>query len=647
MDREVSVLFTARDATSQAFASIKKSLGSVGQAFENIERKFRSVGRGMRDIGAGLSLSVTAPLVLFGKSAIDAASEAMEMQSAFEQTFKGSSAAIRAWSEQTAPAINRSATELQSGALRFGQLFTQVTDTVKASGLSQEFALLAQDAASFFNTDVGTAVDKLRSGLSGEAEPLRDFGVFLSDAAVKAQALKMGLGGLKGELTEQEKVLVRAQVILQQMSAAQGDAARTSGSYENTVRGMSSAFEDLKRTIGVELLPMATQVVQAITGMIRWFSGLPEPIRRATVIFAALAAVIGPLVVTLGLMAMAIGAIGVPISAVVLGITALTAAAVAFWPEIQRAWEWVQKLAAAFVALHVQGIAILITKFQELRTSISTALSGVSDEVVRIFTGLAEAMVTIGGQIIEGLWQGIKAKWEFVKGEISGIAAGIKDRFTSFFDIHSPSRVMHEIGTNLMQGLGNGLAGSKAAVLQTAGDISADIKDNFSSMDQLGQSLQGTFGNFFQGIIKGGDEAKSAIKSLVSELGNMALQQGMQALGKAFPSFSNLLGGLFTPRAKGGSVTPGGGPYMTGEEGVEIFQPGRSGRIINHDDVKEIAGGKYAGRMRDAASSGGSYRGGDVIVQGDVSEKNMALIKRAIDDNNRKLAYARSNEWRT
>jgi hypothetical protein len=84
-------------------------------------------------------------------------------------------------------------------------------------------AMLAADASSFYNVPLDVALEKIRSGLSGEAEPLRAFGVFLSDAAMKAKAAQMGLAGLNGELTEGQKITVRAALIQEQLGTANGD----------------------------------------------------------------------------------------------------------------------------------------------------------------------------------------------------------------------------------------------------------------------------------------------------------------------------------------------------------------------------------------------------------------------------------------
>ncbi|MQA17739.1 MAG: hypothetical protein GEV09_27820, partial [Pseudonocardiaceae bacterium] len=47
--------------------------------------------------------------------------------------------------------------------------------------------------ASVFNVDVSEALDAIQAGLRGEADPLERFGVGLTDAAVRAHAVELGL----------------------------------------------------------------------------------------------------------------------------------------------------------------------------------------------------------------------------------------------------------------------------------------------------------------------------------------------------------------------------------------------------------------------------------------------------------------------
>lgn len=63
----------------------------------------------------------------------------------------------------------------------------------------------------------------------------------------------------------------------------------------------------------------------------------------------------------------------------------------------------------------------------------------------------------IGHRAIEGLVNGIKEKWEALKGTIGNIADGIRQGFQERLDIHSPSRVMRdEVGKNIILGIEEG-----------------------------------------------------------------------------------------------------------------------------------------------------------------------------------------------
>jgi hypothetical protein len=66
-------------------------------------------------------------------------------------------------------------------------------------------------------------------------------------------------------------------------------------------------------------------------------------------------------------------------------------------------------------------------------------------------------MLTIGGQIIDGLLAGLRERWTALKEAVSGIASSIADSVRGALGISSPSRVFAEIGGNLMGGLQLGI----------------------------------------------------------------------------------------------------------------------------------------------------------------------------------------------
>jgi phage-related protein len=125
-----------------------------------------------------------------------------------------------------------------------------------AAGMSGDLVKLAADLASFNNIPIDQALEKLRSGLVGEAEPMRTVGVLLSAAAVEEKAYAMGIAETGAALTEGQKVQARYALILEQTATAQGDFARTSEGDANQARIQAARWADVSAAIGQKVLPV-------------------------------------------------------------------------------------------------------------------------------------------------------------------------------------------------------------------------------------------------------------------------------------------------------------------------------------------------------------------------------------------------------
>jgi hypothetical protein len=146
-----------------------------------------------------------------------------------------------------------------------------------AADTSVHLARLAIDAASFYNVGLDEALEKIRSGLVGEAEPLRAFGVLLSETAVKAEAVRLGLAGAKKELTESQKVQARVSLITKGLSSASGDLVRTQSAVANRTREIRGRLQNLAADLGQYLLPAVQRLTadfsDALTGIERYLEG--------------------------------------------------------------------------------------------------------------------------------------------------------------------------------------------------------------------------------------------------------------------------------------------------------------------------------------------------------------------------------------
>lgn len=145
----------------------------------------------------------------------------------------------------------------------------------KAAGLagkpladfSEGLTRIAADASSFFNVPLEEALLAIRSGLVGETEPLRRFGVLLNETAVQGEAVALGLAKVGDELTEQQKVVARSSLIIKGLKDASGDLTRTQDSLANQIRKVRGQFSNMAAELGRTLIPVASQL---LTGFSRF-----------------------------------------------------------------------------------------------------------------------------------------------------------------------------------------------------------------------------------------------------------------------------------------------------------------------------------------------------------------------------------------
>lgn len=437
------------DAIKRTNAEIDKQV-SKAERLANIQNGAKSIASKAGAAGAAATVAVTAPLVAFGRAAFTAAMNAEELDSAFNVTFGKNSAAMDAWAQKTAGAIGRTEVELKDAANTFGIFFNQA-DPAKSAALSQQFSMLAQDLASFYNVDPGTAMQKLRSGLTGESEPLRDFGVFMTEAAVKAQALKMGLKPVNGELTEQQKIMARAGLIMAQTSAAQGDLDRTSDSTSNKLRASQAAWENLQLVVGQQLIPAIAPLIGMLTNLLSGFSQMSPETQKWIVILGAGAALLGPVLLGIAGIASAVG--------MAAGALPILGAAFGFL------FSPVGLLIAAFAAL---GYAIY-ANWDSIKATISEGVNWIKG----VFSSLPGTLSSIGSQMMQGLLIAINPVAlgsKLIEMAKNGISA-----FKSYLGIKSPSRLFMQMGEHVNAGLGIGLErtqdGPVRAISRMAGAV--------------------------------------------------------------------------------------------------------------------------------------------------------------------------------
>lgn len=138
----------------------------------------------------------------------------------------------------------------------------------EANQMSQNLTQLSYDMASFFNTDVETAFDKLSSAMSGQVKGLREFGIDTTVASLQEYALARGIDTKVRSMTQAEKSMLRYNYIMEKSITMQGDMARTIITPANSLRILSAQLTQMKRALGNVISVVAVQFIPYVQAMV-------------------------------------------------------------------------------------------------------------------------------------------------------------------------------------------------------------------------------------------------------------------------------------------------------------------------------------------------------------------------------------------
>ncbi len=194
-----------------------KALADLNDHADKSDKRFGDLGNKLAGFGKAAALGLAGAGVAAGgflAKAVSGASDLAETMSKVGVVF--------------GQAREQVVADAEFMAKKFGipkQAFLDASASIgligKASGIakgevgifSTNMARLATDAASFYNVPLEEALAAIQSGLTGEAEPMRRFGVLLNENAVKEEAYARGIAKRGAELTDAQKVQARAALI--------------------------------------------------------------------------------------------------------------------------------------------------------------------------------------------------------------------------------------------------------------------------------------------------------------------------------------------------------------------------------------------------------------------------------------------------
>jgi hypothetical protein len=332
---------------------LKAGLAQAESAIKGVDSNVKTASAGMnsfvgtlKNVGAALGATFAASQVAaFAKDSILAASNMAESLSKVRVVFGEGAAEVEKFGQSAAQNLGISNQAALEAAGTYGNLFQAFgLGQGEAQKMSTNLVQLAADMASFNNTSIDQAITALRSGLSGETEPLKRFGVALSDVRLKTEAMSLGLIKSTSEaLTPAAKAQASYALIMKDTSLAQGDYARTADGTANTMKTLQAKFEDAKVAVGDALMPafkgllgILELLVPVLTKIGEFFKNNQDEVKAFAITVGALTAAYGAYQLVVNAATIAQKALNLaqkmnPMGAVIVAIGLLVAAMVKLW----------------------------------------------------------------------------------------------------------------------------------------------------------------------------------------------------------------------------------------------------------------------------------------------------------------------------
>lgn len=222
-------------------------------------------------------------IIDFGKECLELGSDLQEVQNVVDVTFPSMSTKVDEFAKSAASSFGLSETMAKKYTGTFGSMAKAFGFTESAAyDMGSTLTGLAGDVASFYNITQDEAYTKLKSVFTGETESLKDLGVVMTQSALDAYALANGFGKTTSQMSEAEKVALRYKFVMNQLSAASGDFARTSDGWANQVRVLKLQMESFMASVGQGLINLFTPAIRVINTLMSKLVSLANAFKSFT-----------------------------------------------------------------------------------------------------------------------------------------------------------------------------------------------------------------------------------------------------------------------------------------------------------------------------------------------------------------------------
>lgn len=290
-EQELRALQADLDGVNKKLDEQKGFLGKSRDEWESLSKKLNSTGK-------DLSMKVTAPIMAASAAAFKLGGDYEQAMGKMEQVFKDNSKEIEEWAKGAMDNFGLSRLSATEMVADFGAMFDTFGFTMQeTTKMSQEMTERVRDIGAFYNTTTQETADALNAIFTGQVQPLRKFGVVLTQTALQEYALAKGINKKMADMTEAEKVQLRYNFVMEKTSIAVGQFKREHDSASTQLESFKELMKEIGTTFGETIIPIFGPLLEKVNNALKYIAGLDAGTRKFIVTMGLMAAAVGPILI--------------------------------------------------------------------------------------------------------------------------------------------------------------------------------------------------------------------------------------------------------------------------------------------------------------------------------------------------------------
>ena len=237
---------------------------------DTLVQKTQSSFSRIKDIALG-TLTALGLDELFGNigeqlsTATSNASSIVESENLLRATYNEGATALLNWADTNAEAYGlANASAKQYLSFLTGVLNNTDISSDKLGSMAQNYTRLVGDMASAYNTEIDDAFQAIRSGIAGNTLAMQRYGIVLSVTNLQQYLQSKGIDATYRSLDAASKQYVRYAYIMEHTAEIQGDYARTSESFANSVKTLKNEWNNFLSLLGQYAIPVLMPIINAL-----------------------------------------------------------------------------------------------------------------------------------------------------------------------------------------------------------------------------------------------------------------------------------------------------------------------------------------------------------------------------------------------